>query len=365
MTRWRSRSWLLVASLALAGCETAPVRIENAIDPKVYRTCTERDAQGAWQRAVQALARRDDASALPDLRLCVERCKDFVPAHLAYQDVARRLGGDAQRAMQTFYLGGPENPATVATYLRARLADTSYAQCNALDAILVKDPSFAWAHVSRARVTRRQGRLLQALDMFAQAALYDPEMHEAHLERAQVLTELGRDEEAAVEYRAYLRGVPDDAPAQHAFASLLLYRLGRIDEAIEILTALEKQDPGALPLRMDRAAAEWLAGRPREAVERYLAVLADDPRAARAALNVGMLYYEVLPKDDIQRNVFWPKARAAFRLFLGTSVQPADGHEQFEKTLAVPYRLGVIDAKLGAAPPKDVTIDDLRWPAGA
>jgi len=359
------RRSLLAVLAALAGCEAVPVRIENAIDPKVYRTCADPEAAAAWQRAVQALQKGHDAAALPDLRVCVERCKNFLPAHLAYQDVARRLGGDAQRAMQALYVAGPDSGETVATFLRARLADTSYAQCNALDAILVKDPSFAWGHVARARVTRRQGRLLQALDMFAQATLYDPEMHDAHLERAQVLAELGRDEEAAVEYRAYLRGVPDDVPAQRAFVTLLLYRLGRIDEANGILAALEQRDPKELSLRMDRAAAQWLAGRPRDAVDGYLSVLADDPRAARAALNVGMLYYEVLPKTDVERNVFWPKARAAFRLFLQLSQQPADGHEQFEKILAVPYRLGVIDDKLGAVAPAPVTIDDLRWPAGA
>ena len=365
MTERPSRlgAWL-TATLVVAGCQTGPARIDGAIDPRIYRTCADPEANAAWQRAVQSLAKQDDAGALADLRACAERCPKFVPAHLAYQDVARRLGGDAQRAMQAFYLGGPASTETVQAYLRARLADTSYAQCNALDAILAKDPSFAWAHVSHARVTRRQGRLLQALDMFAQATLYDPEMHEAHLERAQVLTELGRDEEAAVEYKAYLRGVPDDAAAMHAYASLLLYRLGRIEEALPLLDQLETRQPGSLSVRMDRAAADWRAGRPQHAIDGYLSVLAEQPRVARAALNVGMIYYEVLPRDDAQRAVFWPKARAAFRMFLELS-EPTDGHEQFEKILAVPYRLGIIDGTLGRATAEPVTIDDLRWPAGS
>ena len=47
--------------------------------------------------------------------------------------------------------------SVVADYMRARLADTSYAQGNALTEILRRDPSFAWAHLSLARVTRRHG----------------------------------------------------------------------------------------------------------------------------------------------------------------------------------------------------------------
>lgn len=361
----KAASWFGLLVLALAmGCQTGPVRIDNAIDPRIYRTCQDPEGKAAWAAAQQALEQQDDAGALASLRLCIERCPKFVPAHLAYQDAARRLGGDALRAMQACYLSAPDNTATVPAYMRARLADTSYAQSNALAAILARDPSFAWAHVSLARVTRRQGRLLQAVDMFASAIVYDPQMYEAHLERAQVLAELGREQEAAVDYRAYLRGVPDDEEATHAYVSLLLYRLGRIDEALALLDQLEAKQPGSPVLRMDRAAALWRAERPREAVEAYLAVLAEQPHYARAALNIGLLYYEVLPHDDASRRLFWPKARAAFRLFLQLT-QPTDGHEQFERTLAVPYRQQVIDELLGADLGSAACLDDLRWPAGS
>lgn len=355
--------WLPCAMATLfAACQTGPVPVEGAIDPSKYRVCADPEGQAAWQRAQAAIVGRDDAAALADLRRCAERCPEFVPGHLAYQDAARRVGGDAQRSMQAFYLGDGL-AGTVRQYLRARLSDTSYAQCNALEAILAKDPSFAWAHLSRARVTRRQGRLLQALDMFAQAIVYDPDMHEARLERAQVLAELGRDEEAAVDYRTYVQAEPDDLTAKHAYASLLLYRLGRVGEALALLDELDARQKGS-SLRMDRAAALWRGDRPREAVEAYLAVLAEDPRDARAALNIGLLYYEVVPRDDAMREVFWPKARAAFRMFL-EHTEPTDGHEQFERALAVPYRLGLIGKRLGAGPPAPPTLDDLRWPAGA
>jgi tetratricopeptide (TPR) repeat protein len=297
-----------------------------------------------------------------------------VRAHRTYQDVARRIGGDAERAMVAFYLGDRSGTVdsvfdatgapTVRDYLRARLADTSYAQSNALQAMLARDPSFAWAHLSLARVNRRQGRLLQAVDMFGAAIVNDASLHEARLERAQVLAELGREEEAAVDYRAYLRGRPDDEDAMHAFVTLLLYRLERTDEALALLDQLEQLHPGSTSLRMDRAAAMWRAKQLREAVEMYLGVLREEPRRARAALNIGYLYYEVLGRDEVSRRRFWPAARAAFRMYLELA-QPTDGHEQFERTLAVPYRLEVIAELLGPDDRDAVSLDQLDWPEGA
>ncbi|HEX6811104.1 MAG TPA: tetratricopeptide repeat protein [Planctomycetota bacterium] len=350
---------LLVLLLLPGGCATGPRPVDGAIDPRVYSICQDPEGATAWQRAQQAMVRSDDDAALVDLRLCTQRCPDLVRAHLAYQDIARRKGGEVQQAMQDFYMQAPERDSPVPAYLKARLAETDYARRNALDAILVRDPSFAWAHLSRARVNRRQGRLLQAVDMFADAIVHDGALHEARLERAQVLAELGREEEAAVDYRAYLREVPGDLAATRAFVTLLLYRLGRVDEALPLLDRLEKEMPGSLSLRMDRAAASWR--RPKESIEAYLGILAVDPKMARALWNIGMLYYEVLPKNEADRRRYWPKARAAFRLFLDV-VEPGDGHEHFERTLAVPYKLEVIAELLGPASGQAVSVDDLKWP---
>lgn len=343
-------------------CTGGPQRRDDAIDPAVYAACQDPEGQAAWQRAREALASGEDARALPDLITATRRCPDLVRAHLAYQDVARRLGGDTSQAMVDFYVGMPEGASPVPAYCKARLAETSYAQNNALAAILAKDPSFAWAHLSQARVTRRQGRLLPALDMYAAAIVNDPELHEARRERAQVLAELGREQEAAVDYKAYLEHCPDDIGAVRDYVWLLLYRLGRTDEALPLLAILEQKLPGDLTVRMDRAAALWRANRLRESVEAYCAILADAPQTARAALNIGLLYYEIVPRNDAERRLYWPRARAAFRWFLEAG-EPQDGHEQFERTLGVPFRLQRIAELLGPEPLEAVRIDDLRWPA--
>lgn len=351
----------LAAAVAAAACSLGPQRGDDAVDPAVYATCQDADGAAAWQAAQAALSRGDDDAALAALRDATARCPDLVRAHVAYQDLAQRLGGDAERAMLAFYLQAAPRPSPVAAYLRARLAETSYAQSNELEAILAKDPSFAWAHLSHARVTRRQGRLLPALDMFAKAMVNDPQLHEARRERAQVLVELGRDEEAAVDYKAYLQRRPDDLETTRDYVALLLYRLSRVDEAIELLDRLQAAAPEDATLRMDRAAALWRARRHREAVDLYLAILREAPDTARAALNVGLLYHEIVPRSEADRRRYWPRARAAFRWFLDRC-EPADGHEQFERTLGVPFRMQQIAALLGPEPLLPVSLDDLLWP---
>jgi tetratricopeptide (TPR) repeat protein len=356
---------LPLAGLLLAGgCSQVPQRRLDATDPSIYGLCADPAARAAWERANLALAKGDDVGALPDLIACGKACPDFVRGHVAYQDCARRLGGEVERAMVTTYLSTPERPSPVPAYLKARLADTPYAQCNALEAILKRDPSFAWAHLSRGRVTRLQGRLLPALDMLAAATVNDPDLHEAKLERAQVLAELGRDAEAATQYRAYLQARPDDLVAVHEFVTLLLYRFGRFEEASPWIDRLERATPGSLSVRMDRAAAFWGAGRHRDAVDIYLSVLQSAPNTSRAALNIGLLYYEVVPQDEAARRRFWPRARLAFDWFLATAIA-AEGHEQFERTLGVPFRLARIAELLGPPAASSGDRRDVRalsWP---
>ena len=360
-----TRAGVVVAGLALlAACTGAPRRVDNAVDPALYAAIQDPACAAAWPRATAAMAKGDDAAALPDLLVVTRGCPDFVRAHIAYQDVARRRGGADAQAMVDYYARLPEGATPVAAYLKARLPDqTAYAQFNALKAILARDPSFAWAHLSLARVERGRGHFLPALDSYAQAAVYDPQLHEARLERAQVLAELGRYAEAAVDYKAYLADRGDDVAAARDYVTLLLYRLGRVDEALQYLGELEQRLPDDLTVRMDRAAALWRSKRPQESVAAYLEVLRRAPQMRRAALNIGLLYYEVLPQNDAQRQQFWPRARAAFRWFLDGN-EPADGHEQFERTLGVPFRLAVIADKLGPEPLQAVRLSDLAWPGG-
>jgi tetratricopeptide (TPR) repeat protein len=347
--------------MLLAACQSgAP---SAAVDPTAYGSASDPQGQQAWERAQRALQAGDHAAALPDLKTAVSRCPDLVRAHIAWQDTARLVGGQAQKEMLDFYGALAERTSPVPSYVKARLADTSYAQGVELQKILARDSSFAWAHLSLGRLHRRQGHLLQASESFQSAIAHDGELPEARLERAQVLAELGRFGEAARDYDAYLARVPDDDAALRAYVTLLIYPLGRIDAAMRVLDRLEARHAGDVSVRMDRAAAQWRGGDPRAAAASYLAVLETTPGEARAALNIGLLYYEVLPKNVEERRVFWPKARAAFEMFRRITASQ-DGHEAFERVIAVPYRLEVIAGLLGADQRASFTLADLSLPAG-
>jgi len=359
----RRHAGAIVLFGALACCQAGAPHTTEAVDPMVYGRAADPQGREAWERAQRALQLGDRLAALPDLRTAVVQCPDLVRAHIAYQDTARQLGGAPQQEMLDYYRALPDRPSPVPAYVKARLADTSYAQGTELQKILVANSSFAWAHLSLGRLRRRQGHLLAAAESFQSAISHDRDLFEARLERASVLAELDRSEEAALDYDAYLARVPDDDAVLRAYASLLIYRLGRIDRAMQVLDLLEARHADDVAVRMDRAAAQWRGGDPRTAVQSYLRILDAQPGEARAALNIGLLYYEVLPKTAADRRVFWPKARAAFQLFLRLTVSP-DGDEAFERVIAVPYRLESIAELLGADERTSVTIEDLRLSAG-
>lgn len=356
------RRRLHILSLALlAACGAAPAPVP-AVD-QGDAACQDPAAIQEWARAVAALAAGDDPEALASARAVIDRCPGFVRAHLAFQDTATRLGGEALVAMRGYYERLADDGTPTPAYCKARLLPTAYAQSAALAALLARHPGFAWARLSQARLARSQGRALAAIDGYSAALRSDPTLWEACLERAEALAELGRGSEAAVDFRAYLAARPDDLAANRAFVRLLLYALGRTTEALPYLERVEARLPDDPEVRMDRAAAWWRLGEAEKSATSYLAALRARPHATGAALNLGLLYYEVVPKDEAARRRFWPVARAAFRYFLDGPA-PDGGVEQYEHTLGVPFRMARIAELLGPEPPVPVRVDDLRWPAG-
>ncbi len=350
-------NWL--GALALAACASAP---PGPAGPRVDGACQDPAALADWARATAAMAAGDDAEVIASARAVIERCPGFVRAHLAFQDAAGRRGGETAAAMTGYYERLADDGTPVPAYCKARLLPTAYAQSAALAEIVAKHPTFAWSRLSQARLARGQGRALAAIDGYSAALRIDPELWEACLERAEALAELGRGREAAVGFRAYLAAKPDDLAANRAFVRLLLYDLGRASEAQAYLERIEARLPDDPDVRMDRAAAWWRLGQHQQSADAYLAALRARPQATGAALNLGLLYYEVIPTDETARLRFWPAARAAFRYFLDGPAS-ADGVEQYERTLGVPFRMARIAELLGPEPPVPARIDELRWPS--
>ena len=360
------RLLLLLAAATLPGCAAgAPLRPEDAADPSLYGAAQDPEGKAAWQRAQAALATGQRQAALADLQLAGRRCPDLVRAHLAWQDAARALAGAQEEQMRTYYAALPDGGTPVAAYVKARLLATAFEKDQALDAIMARDATFGWARLSRGRIRRDQGRLSEAVDEFEKAVAFDASLNEARLERGDALGELGRLEEAALDYEAYFARAAGDWVALREYAAMLIYRLIRIDRALQLLDRLDAQFPGDLELRMHRGAALWRAFRVDEALPHYLAVLDADPGYARAALDIGLIYYDALPQDEAGRRKWWPRAALAFRYFLALG-NPRDGHEAFERALAVPFRLDQIEQLLGPEVVRErtISVDDLRPPPG-
>jgi Flp pilus assembly protein TadD len=348
--------WSLLALLVLAvACAAPGPSLQRSRDPERYRVLQDAQAAESWQSAQRAVA----AGALPDavalLQQTLARCPEFVPAHLAFQDAATQLGGESESGMRDYYRNLPEVDSPVPAYCRSRLLETAYERDQVLKALLARAPSFAYAHLARGRIQDAKGQLQAAVDSYHAATYSDPGLAEARLLRAAALVELGRNEEAAIEYEIYLGMQPADDAVRHAYAQLLVYRLRRIARGQQLLDELAQRRPADLAVLMDRAAATWLAGDAKESLRRYLAVLAAEPQSPRALLNIGLLYYDALPRNDNDRLLYWPRARLAFELFLASTASGVagngDGHEEFERNLAVPFRLAVIAEQMAGSVP--------------
>lgn len=353
----RLATWFVFAA---GGCVPLGGAAVEQKDHGRFEECTDTAGAAAWQEALVLLQEGRDSAAIGLLRTVVERCPEVVMAHCYYQDAALLVGGEAAAAMRHYYAGLVDDAASpVPAYARARLLESSYARMQAIDQLLRRHPGFAWGHLALARINRSSGRLGDAVDSYRRVLLRHPKLYEAHLELAETLVELGRDAEAQLPYENYLRAVPNDRAAIRAFVQLLIYRLDRSAAALPWLERLLRDDPRDESAWMDLAALRWRAGDPAAALQLYLQVLEVRPDKALAALNIGYLHYDALPRSEADRKEHWPKARKAFLLFLQLT-RPVEGHEYFEQLLAVPYRLKEIERLLGPDDGTAPTLADLR-----
>ncbi len=352
----------LLGWLGLSSCET-PGLAPPAQSVDRYERCASPAGVEALRQGRALLARGDYAGALPHLEAVLDACPEHVRTHLAYVDAAERVGGAAlQEAVSRYAEAGDDGTSPVPVYLRARLsAEDEYTREQLLQGALQRDPSFYWAYLSLARLHRGGKRTAAALTALQNALSAEPDFAEARLELGQVLEELGRYEEAELEYANYLRARPTDREVQRDYVALLIYKLRRPDQAFEIARRNLDDDPADIEALMNMAAIHWLGSRPEEAAQFYRQVLSLDPTQSRAVLNLGNYYYDHYDRiggsDEASKKAAWSKARAAYRYYLG--MQRTDGvFDAGDYHFGVPYRLKQIEALLGEAPAAAPTLDD-------
>ena len=363
MARRALRAGIGFGLLLAVGCESGPGRpIGDRQDPARFEKCDNLAGQAAYEQAVVHMQRGRDVDALPLFRSVIEQCPEHILAHRYYQDLAQQLGGEALDTMQAFYRQlDDSHESPVPGYVKLRLVRSQFKRKQGLDRLVARHGDFAYAHLSLGRLSRSVGKLADAAQSLQRAIDRHPKLLEAHLELAETLEDQGRYAEAELPYQNYLTGSPGDLQAIRAYVQLLLYKLHEPRKALPWIERLLQADDNNEDARMDRAAAQWMSGQLDEALAGYLAVLQARPDNALAALNVGHLHYDAMVSSDADKQVHWPKARAAYRMFENL-IRPESGFDHFEERLAVPYRLKAIGEFLGPLPDdaKPPRLEDLR-----
>ena len=143
-----------------------------------------------------------------------------------------------------------------------------------------------------AQVYAAIGMAAEALEYYSATIAQDPNYSEYHNERASVLLQLDRLEEAEADY---LRAIELSPPYFEVFTNLgqCYRRMGAMAQSYikEYSRALDLE-PGHLLGRLGRAKAYEEAGQRGDAIDDYTAVLAQDPSLWEAFGNRGALLYE-------------------------------------------------------------------------
>jgi len=165
-------------------------------------------------------------------------------------------------------------------------------------------------------------RPLEALAAFDRALALNPRYVEAHLNRAVLLSALGRDDEAQESFEAAHRlGRADESGFPVVVANRLAnahaslgehYRdAGALDEAIaQFARALELR-PGFPDIRLAHSRALVERGRLQDAATSLDALLSTSPRNLDALLMRGLSAY--LQEDLATADAFWTRAAEAHR----------------------------------------------------
>jgi len=156
------------------------------------------------------------------------------------------------------------------------------------------DRSESW--VARGDLEARLGHAEEAEAAYDRAISLDPSYLPAHVNLADLLRVLGRDDEGEEILRAALRRDRDDAAAHHALG-LLRVRLGDREGALEHLERAAELRPGAARYRYVHAVALHDAGRPAEAIAQLESALADHPRD-EAILGALVAYSRAAGRDE-------------------------------------------------------------------
>jgi tetratricopeptide (TPR) repeat protein len=141
------------------------------------------------------------------------------------------------------------------------------------------------------------GRAAAALASFDRAVVINPDLAPAHHQRAALLQDLKRHEEAVAAYRTALRLDPRNAQAANDLGTALI-ESGRFDEALASIDQALALDPGLFGALINRGNALNQLKRPEQALQAYQRALALNPAAAQVHSNCGHLLHDAGRYDE-------------------------------------------------------------------
>jgi tetratricopeptide (TPR) repeat protein len=150
------------------------------------------------------------------------------------------------------------------------------------------------------RQYEKDGRLVEALEIYRQSYRIHPKIPETLFLLAEVQIKLGRNRAAEQRYREAIRLKPDFPAAHNNLANLLIGE-GRRKEALFHYREAIRLHPGYARARYNLAVALEQEGRIKEAAGHYLEAIRVDPFLTEAYINLGVLMYRSGDKTGAEK----------------------------------------------------------------
>ena len=220
-----------------------------------------------------------------------------------------------------------DRKVALAGFVNTAVATNSSAEAeNALREYLNHNPKDSSAHLMMGRLLANQDKKEEAVAELNQASdANDPQILR---EKAQLLAELKRYNEAAASYKDLIQQNPKDAGAHHQYGVLLMQQ-HRFEEALMELVSAVKLDPGLVAAYGDLAVAAS------ESKKYGLSIQALDARAKMVPETAATHFLRATAYDNLKE---FPKATAEYKEFLAS----ADGRYP-EKEWQARHRLIAIE----------------------
>ena len=212
------------------------------------------------------------------------------------------------------------SPEHLLTQARERFAvQDYYGAVQLLEELLAQGRRFADAHQLLGLTLALLGQRERALAEFDRALEINPRYVEAHLHRAVVLSEMGRNEEAAEAFRAaesdepradggFPRPIAARLANQHAALGEAYAEAGDLNKAIDQYRQAISLGPAFHDLRYRMARLLLEAGRALDAREELERIVADHPDFPDAIALLGLAHY--LGGDAAAARDIWIRCRS-------------------------------------------------------